>query len=126
MSKPITVWLVDDDASIRWVLERALRAAGLTTTAFPAAEPARQALASARPDVLITDVRMTGESGLALLALRLEPLLFLVGPLVGRGFPGPAAHSTYHACSDAMIQRMGGAEGKRDTLCRKRAGRLFF
>jgi len=68
MSKPITVWLVDDDASIRWVLERALRAAGLTTTAFASAEAARHALGSTRPDVLITDVRMTGESGLALLA----------------------------------------------------------
>ncbi len=68
MSKPTTVWLVDDDASIRWVLERALKTAGLDTTAFPAAEPAREALRYAQPDVMITDVRMTGESGLALLS----------------------------------------------------------
>lgn len=68
MSKHTTVWLVDDDASIRWVLERALKTAGLETTAFPAAEPAREALRHGRPDVMITDVRMTGESGLALLS----------------------------------------------------------
>ena len=68
MSKPTTVWLVDDDASIRWVLERALKTAGLDTTAFPAAEPAREALRYGQPDVMITDVRMTGESGLALLS----------------------------------------------------------
>ena len=30
MNKPLEVWLVDDDASIRWVLERALGQAGMT------------------------------------------------------------------------------------------------
>ena len=36
----LRVWLVDDDASIRWVLERALRNGGMAPRAFEAAEPA--------------------------------------------------------------------------------------
>src|SRR5690606_28344791 len=65
--KPLEVWVVDDDASIRWVLERALRQAGMTATAFEQAEPALAALRGSRPDVLITDIRMPGRSGLELL-----------------------------------------------------------
>ncbi len=63
----LQVWLVDDDASIRWVLERALRNGGMSTTAFEAAEPVLTALRTGSPDVLITDVRMTGQSGIDLL-----------------------------------------------------------
>ena len=64
---PLRVWLVDDDASIRWVLERALRNGGMTPRAFEAAEPALEALRREAPDVLITDIRMPGQSGLSLL-----------------------------------------------------------
>jgi two-component system nitrogen regulation response regulator GlnG len=63
----LRVWLVDDDASIRWVLERALRNGGMTPRAFEAAEPALDALRRESPDVLITDIRMPGQSGLDLL-----------------------------------------------------------
>jgi two-component system nitrogen regulation response regulator GlnG len=66
-AQPLRVWLVDDDASIRWVLERALRNGGMLPKAFDAAEPALAALRTDAPDVLITDVRMTGQSGLELL-----------------------------------------------------------
>ncbi len=65
--KPLNVWLVDDDASIRWVLERALRQGGLAPTAFDHADSALAALRRDRPDVLITDIRMPGRSGLELL-----------------------------------------------------------
>ena len=64
---PLRVWLVDDDASIRWVLERALHNGGMLTRVFEAAEPALAALRSEVPDVLITDVRMNGLSGIDLL-----------------------------------------------------------
>ncbi|HEX4971836.1 MAG TPA: nitrogen regulation protein NR(I) [Steroidobacteraceae bacterium] len=65
--KPLNVWLVDDDASIRWVLERALRQGGMAPTAFDHADSALAALRRDRPDVLITDIRMPGRSGLELL-----------------------------------------------------------
>jgi two-component system nitrogen regulation response regulator GlnG len=67
MNKPLDVWLVDDDASIRWVLERALRQAGMKPRAFEQADSVLAALGRNEPDVLITDVRMPGESGLKLL-----------------------------------------------------------
>ena len=38
----LRVWLVDDDASIRWVLERALRNGGMAPRAFEAADPLQQ------------------------------------------------------------------------------------
>src|SRR6187401_1427551 len=66
-TKPLNVWLVDDDASIRWVLERALRQGGMAPTAFDHADSALAALRRDRPDVLITDIRMPGRSGLELL-----------------------------------------------------------
>ena len=66
-AKALDVWLVDDDASIRWVLERALRQAGMHTTSFEEAESALSALGRAEPDVLVTDIRMPGRSGLDLL-----------------------------------------------------------
>ncbi|HEU0277554.1 MAG TPA: nitrogen regulation protein NR(I) [Rhodanobacteraceae bacterium] len=61
------VWLVDDDRSVRFVLATALRDAGLEVTEFVDAERAGQALARARPAVLLTDVRLPGTDGLALL-----------------------------------------------------------
>ena len=58
---------MEDDASIRWVLERALRASGMVPRAFDAAEPALAALRNDAPDVLLTDIRMPGSSGIDLL-----------------------------------------------------------
>jgi two-component system nitrogen regulation response regulator GlnG len=68
MNRPFRVWLVDDDASIRWVLERALKSGGMTPRAFESAESALEALANDTPDVLLTDIRMPGISGLDLVA----------------------------------------------------------
>jgi two-component system, NtrC family, nitrogen regulation response regulator GlnG len=66
-AKPLDVWIVDDDASIRWVLERALKQAGMDATAFENAESVLHALRREEPDVLVTDIRMPGKSGLDLL-----------------------------------------------------------
>jgi two-component system nitrogen regulation response regulator GlnG len=63
----LRVWLVDDDASIRWVLERALKNAGMLPRLFDSAEAALVGLAGELPDVLMTDIRMGGKSGLELL-----------------------------------------------------------
>src|ERR1017187_6795670 len=66
-SAALHVWLVDDDASIRWVLERALRDGGMAPRACDSAEPVLESLKRESPDVLVTDIRMTGLSGLDLL-----------------------------------------------------------
>lgn len=60
------VWIVDDDSSIRWVLARALRAEGFEVSDFADAESALQALDNDSPEVLMTDIRMPGMSGLEL------------------------------------------------------------
>jgi two-component system nitrogen regulation response regulator GlnG len=63
----LNVWVVDDDASIRWVLERALKQGGMATTLFEESEAALAALRRDEPDVLVTDIRMPGRNGLELL-----------------------------------------------------------
>lgn len=62
-----TVWIVDDDRGVRVVLSAAMRDAGLTPREFVDAESLTVALATETPDVMFTDVRMPGASGLELL-----------------------------------------------------------
>jgi len=64
----INVWIVDDDQSVRWVLEKALKQAGMQPRSFERAEHLLEAIERSRPDVLVTDVRMPGMSGLRLLS----------------------------------------------------------
>ena len=67
MADALTAWVVDDDQSVRWVLEKALRQADIETRTFERGEHLLDALESGEPDVLITDVRMPGIDGLTLL-----------------------------------------------------------
>ncbi|KTT23547.1 nitrogen regulation protein NR(I) [Pseudomonas oryzihabitans] len=68
MSRSETVWIVDDDRSIRWVLEKALQQEGMTTVAFDSADSVMTRLSRQQPDVVISDIRMPGTSGLDLLS----------------------------------------------------------
>lgn len=67
MSPGDQVWVIDDDRSIRWVLQKALRQAGIEVTTFSSAAGVMEALDNSPPDVVITDVRMPGTDGLTLL-----------------------------------------------------------
>lgn len=61
------IWVVDDDKSIRWVLQKALGRAQIHCEAFSNAQEVLLRLAQEKPHVLVTDIRMPGESGLKLL-----------------------------------------------------------
>jgi two-component system nitrogen regulation response regulator GlnG len=64
-------WIVDDDRSIRWVLQKALEAVDITVRAFETADVVLHELKQGReaaPDVLVSDIRMPGINGLQLLS----------------------------------------------------------
>jgi two-component system nitrogen regulation response regulator GlnG len=61
------VWIIDDDRSIRWVLEKALAREDIEFKSFASADEAMQALAHGAPQIVISDIRMPGSSGLDLL-----------------------------------------------------------
>lgn len=61
------VWIVDDDQAIRWVLEKALSRAGMSTRSFVGASDVSIALESELPAALISDIRMPGTDGFTLL-----------------------------------------------------------
>jgi two-component system nitrogen regulation response regulator GlnG len=67
MSERATIWVIDDDRSIRWVLEKAFTQAQLQVRTFESGNSVLDALQREQPDVVITDVRMPGIDGLALL-----------------------------------------------------------
>ena len=61
------VWIIDDDQSIRWVLEKALAREGFSVRAFGSAAECLRALDDDAPQVLVSDIRMPGDSGIDLL-----------------------------------------------------------
>lgn len=68
MSTHNSVWILDDDRSIRWVLEKSLGKTGLQTTSFENGDDLLHRLAQESPDAIISDIRMPGISGLDLLS----------------------------------------------------------
>lgn len=63
------VWIVDDDSSIRWVLERALAQAGYGIESFQCADDVLERIDYETPDAVISDIRMPGRDGLELLSI---------------------------------------------------------
>ena len=66
------VWIIDDDRSIRWVLEKALARENIEFKSFASADEAKQALPHSLPQIVISDIRMPGSSGLELLQILRE------------------------------------------------------
>ena len=68
---PTEIWIIDDDQSIRWVLEKTLSNNGYQVTAFESGSVAlsnfKRTDSDARPRLIITDVRMPGINGFELL-----------------------------------------------------------
>ncbi|HUO43470.1 MAG TPA: nitrogen regulation protein NR(I) [Burkholderiales bacterium] len=61
------VWIIDDDRSIRWVFEKALTRENIAFKTFATADEALAMLDRETPQVMVSDIRMPGESGLELL-----------------------------------------------------------
>lgn len=61
------VWIIDDDKSMRWVMEKALTQAGFFITTFASGEAALAQLSNTKPNIIVTDIRMQGMDGLAVM-----------------------------------------------------------
>src|SRR3546814_16029787 len=111
-----TIWVVDDDRSVRFVLATALSEAGFDVVGFDAAAAVLDALATRPPpQLLFTDVRMPGDAGLVLLdrlkhAPQRPPVGVMAANTAGAGtagaFPGAAP----------AVKRQGAGEGKRGVV----------
>ena len=61
------IWIVDDDESIRWVLEKGLAESGMDVQTFDSANKVIKKLETENPQLILTDIRMPGPSGIELL-----------------------------------------------------------
>jgi len=67
MGEEKKVWIVDDDKSIRWVLEKALSKANVAIKSFANPDDLLDKIKKEQPDVIISDIRMPGMDGITLL-----------------------------------------------------------
>ena len=66
-TKKENIFVIDDDKSIRWILDKALKKAGFEVTCFENADSVLTNIRKSEPSVIISDVRMPGESGIEML-----------------------------------------------------------
>ncbi|HEY4732396.1 MAG TPA: sigma 54-interacting transcriptional regulator, partial [Gammaproteobacteria bacterium] len=97
MSTKEHIWVIDDDQSIRWVLEKALTQANMEVTCFKSAAGIMDRLSHEQPDAIVTDIRMPGMDGLALLEQIKERYQAL-----------PVIIMTAHSDLDSSIAAYGG------------------
>jgi two-component system nitrogen regulation response regulator GlnG len=69
IDEQIQLWVIDDDRSIRWVLEKAFEKEGLNVTTFENGDSALKQLEKEQPTAILSDVRMPGTDGLDLLKI---------------------------------------------------------
>ena len=69
LTKNSEVWVVDDDVSIRWVLERALNDVGLSVRQFRSGDEAMGVFDHELPNLVMTDIKMPGRSSLEFLEI---------------------------------------------------------
>ncbi len=67
MTESNRVWIVDDDKSIRWVLEKALSREGMTITSFAEPDAVLSRFTREMPDVILTDIRMPNMDGIQMM-----------------------------------------------------------
>jgi two-component system nitrogen regulation response regulator GlnG len=97
MNRAPKVWVIDDDRSIRWVLDRALRKAEMDVTSFSNGVGVIEALQREQPDVILSDIRMPGIDGLDLLRQ------------ITSRFPGlPVIIMTAHSDLDSAVSAFHG------------------
>jgi len=97
MDKPCRVYVIDDDRSIRWVLEKALQKAEMEVVCYTSPNQAIAELDQEEPDVVVSDIRMPGMDGLELLEL------------IGQRFPGlPVIIMTAHSDLDSAVSAYHG------------------
>lgn len=65
---PAKIWIVDDDRSIRWVLEKALKKSGHQPSSFENAYAMLDRLGEETPELILTDIRMAGIDGIELMS----------------------------------------------------------
>ena len=77
------IWVVDDDESIRWVLEKGLAESGMDVKTFDSANKVIKKLETENPQLILTDIRMPGPSGIELLdkVKELRPDIRGAGPV---------------------------------------------
>ncbi|GAB7127036.1 nitrogen regulation protein NR(I) [Amantichitinum ursilacus] len=92
-----TVWVIDDDRSIRWVFEKALAREGIAFATFSSATEALARLGREVPEAIVCDIRMPGESGLTFLEL------------VKKDYPGlPVIIMTAHSDLESAVSAFQG------------------
>ena len=68
MNNTSRVWIVDDDRSIRWVLEKALSKAGIDNESFSNGNDLLRKIVHEQPSAIVSDIRMPGIDGIDLLS----------------------------------------------------------